>query len=217
MNVLNARVVSALGLAGIVVTFAVLLLHSEQRRSGTDLTPNGAFVGFVGAGQEACQEQELLPADTSAVRMTIGTRGLPGPPIHMTLSVPGGRTVTNGGLAAGWHQGVVTIPVKRVSEPTPGLRACLRNAGPQQIQLAGTTPDPGYHFELAGGTVEGRLRYDYLRPGRESWLELLPTLAYRSTIAKSDLVRHWAWAGAVVLMLLAAGFAVATIVREARQ
>jgi hypothetical protein len=216
MNPFNARVVSFLGLAGIVVMLAVLLGHSERRRSGTDLTPNGAFVGFVSAGQEACQEQEPLPADTSAVQVTIGTRGLPGPPIQVTLSVPGGQTITYGGLGAGWHQGVVTIPVKRVTHALEGLRACLRDAGPQPIALAGTTPDAGYHFEVAGATVEGRLRYDYLRSGRESWLELLPTLAYRSTIARSNLIRHWAWAGAIVLMLLVAGVAVATIIREAR-
>jgi hypothetical protein len=216
MNALNARSVSALGLAGIVVMLAVLLGHGERRRSGTDVTPNGAFVGLVGAGQEACQEQEPLPADTSAVRMTIGTRGLPGPAIHVTLSQPDGLVVTFGGLGPGWHQGAVTIPVKHISQPMEGLRACLRDAGPAQILLAGTTPDPGYHFEVSGSTFEGRLRYDYLRPGRESWFELLPTLAYRSTIAKSDLVRHWAWAGAIALMLLAAGFAVATVIREAR-
>jgi hypothetical protein len=216
MNALSARVVSLLGLAGIVVTLAVLLGHSERRRSGTDLTPNGAFVGFVGADQEACQEQEPLPADTSAVRMTIGTRGLPGPGIRVTLTEPGGRLASFGGLRPGWRQGVVTIPMKHTSMPLEGLRACVRDEGPAPIQLAGTTPDPGYHFEVAGSVLEGRLRFDYLRPGRESWLQLLPTLAYRSTVAKSDLVRHWAWAGAIVLMLLAAGFAVTTVIREAR-
>jgi hypothetical protein len=216
MNLLNARVVSVLGLAGIVVMLTALLLHSERRRSGTDLTPNGAFVGFVDAGQEACQNQEPLPADTSAVRMTIGTRGLPGPAIRVTLSAPSGTPISFGGLGPGWHQGVVTIPIKHVSKPVEGLRACVYNAGPQQVQLAGTTPDPGYHFEVGGSTIEGRLRYDYLRPGRESWLQLLPTLAYRSTIAKSGLVRHWAWVGAIVLMLLVAAAAVATVIREAR-
>jgi hypothetical protein len=71
-------------------------------------------------------------------------------------------------------------------------------------------------MNVAGGSIEARLRFDYLRPGRESWLELVPTLAYRSTIARSDLVRHWAWAGALLLMLLAAALALTTIVREER-
>jgi hypothetical protein len=217
MNGLNARAVSALGLAGIVVTFVVLLAHSAPRRSGTDLTPNGAFVAFLHAGQQACQGQELLPADTSAVRMTIGTYGRPGPPVRVAWSQQGGRPIALGELGSGWQQGVVTIPVRHVSQPSDGLRVCLTNGGPQVIALAGTKPDSGYSVDVAGGTIAGRLRFDYLRPGRESWFELLPTLVYRSTIGKAGLVRHWAWAGAVVLMLLAAALAIATITREARQ
>ena len=203
-----------MGLGAVVVVFAVLLLHRDQRRSGSDLTPNGAFVAALGPDQRTCQDQELLPADTAAVRITIGTYGRPGPALQVTVTGTHGETLTSGGLRAGWRQGVVQIPLAHVSTATEGARVCLRSAGPQGIALAGDLPDPGYHMEVADRTVEGRLRYDYMRPGHESWLELLPTLVYRSTLAKSDLVRHWAWAGALVLMLLAVALAVRTILRE---
>ena len=75
-------------------------------------------------------------------------------------------------------------------------------------------PDPGYRLRVASSTLEARLRYDYMRPGRESWFELLPTLVYRSTLGKSDLVRHWAWLAALLLMLAAISLAVATLLRE---
>jgi hypothetical protein len=203
-----------MGLGVIVVVLAVLLLHRGQRRSGSDLTPNGAFVAVLGPGQRACQGQELLPADTAAVRITIGTYGKPGPPLRLTVTGPSGETLTSGGLPAGWRQGVVQIPVAHVSSAMEGARVCLLSDGPQPIALGGALPDPGYRMVVAGRTVEGRLRYDYMRPGRESWLELLPTLAYRSTLAKSGLVRHWAWAAALLLMLFAAALGARTIARE---
>jgi hypothetical protein len=208
------RWVAGVGLTAVAVILALVLLHGDQRRSGSDLTPNGAFVAALRAGQHACQDGELLPADTAAVRLTIGTYGLPGPPVQITFTGPHGESLTQGGLAAGWRQGVVDIPVRHVSNASAGVRVCLRNSGPQSIALAGDLPDPGYRMEVGGSSVEGRLRYDYMRPGRESWLALLPTIVYRSTLGKADLVRHWAWAAALVLMLFAVALAVRTILRD---
>jgi hypothetical protein len=204
----------AVGLAAIAVILAVVLLQKDQRRSGSDLTPNGAFIAPLLAGQETCQEGELLPADTSAIRVTIGTYGKPGPPVHVTFTGPHGHLLSSGGLPAGWREGVVRIPIAHVSNATDGARVCLRNSGPGAITLAGALPDPGYRMQVASTTIEGRLRYDYLRPGSESWLELLPTIVHRSTLGKAGLVRHWAWAGALVLMLLAVGLAARTIILE---
>lgn len=210
---MKSRLVAAVGLAAIVVVFAAMLQQRDERRSGSDRTPNGAFVAALGANREACQEGELLPADTAAVQVTMGTYGRPGPPVGVVFTGPHG-VLTTGGLPAGWRQGVVRIPVAHVSTPTERVRVCLRNGGPGGIAIAGTLPDPGLHMIVAGQSIEGRLRFDYMRPGRESWLQLLPTLVYRSTLGKSDLVRHWAWAGALLLMLFAVGLAVRTIVRE---
>jgi hypothetical protein len=139
---------------------------------------------------------------------------MPGPSVRLTFSGPRGEVLTSGGLRAGWRQGVLRIPVRKVSSARHGVQVCLRNVGPQAIALAGTAPDAGYHLEVAGRSIEAGMRYDYMRPGRESWFQLLPTIVYRSTLAKSGLVRHWAWAAALVLMVLAAALAVRTIVRE---
>jgi hypothetical protein len=206
--------VAAVGLVAIAVVFALILLNRDQRRSGTDLTPNGAFVAALGTGQQACQDGELLPADTAAVQITIGTYGRPGPPLRVAFTDPRGRVLASGGLRAGWHQGVVRIPVARVSHASEGVRVCVRNAGPQTIALAGDLPDPGYLMTVAGKTTGGRLRYDYMRPGRESWLQLLPTLVHRSTLGRSDLVRGWGWAAVLTLMLVAVALAIRTILRE---
>jgi hypothetical protein len=68
---------------------------------------------------------------------------------------------------------------------------------------------------LVGGAVAaGRLRYDYYRRGRESWMQLLPTIVHRWTLAKAGLVRHWAWVAIPLLMLFAVGLAALTLIRE---
>ena len=53
-----------------------------------------------------------------------------------------------------------------------------------------------------------------MRPGSESWFSLLPTLAHRFSLAKSDVVRHWAWIAVLMLMALAVGLAARTVLRE---
>ncbi len=204
----------AMALVAIGVTLAAVLLQKDQRRSGTDLTPNGAHVAGLHAHQQTCQGEELLPADTSALRVTIGTYDKPGPPIELTVTGPHGEDLTSGRLGAGWRQGLVQIPVRHVSDATQGAQICLHDEGPGPITVAGAVPDPGFHMQVGNSTIEGRLRYDFMRPGRESWLSLLPTIVHRSTFAKAGLIRHWAWAAAALLMLLAIGLASLTVVRE---
>jgi hypothetical protein len=209
------RRVLACGLLAIAVAFAVLLTHSEPRRSGTDYTPNANFAAVLKPGQETCQDRELLPADTAAVRMTIGTYGQPGPRVSVSLTGPHGEALTAGTLAAGWRQGVVEIPVARVHRATAEASACLRDDGPSRVALAGDSGDQFHQMQVAGKTVDNaRLLYEYMRPGSETWLQLLPTASYRFSLGKSGLVRHWAWVGALVLMALAVALAMRTIVRE---
>jgi hypothetical protein len=216
----TARRVVIVGVLVIAGLFTVLLLQRGERRSGSDLTPNGAFVALLGGGQQACQGGELLPADTAALRMTIGTYRKPGPALTVSMTAPNGTVLASGGLPEGWREGVLRIPVSQTSTATEGVRVCLRNDDPRHrgrvIALAGDTPDPGYTTEVAGRTLANlRLRVDYMRPDRESWLQLLPTIAHRFSLAKSGLVRHWAWIGVLVLMLAAVGGALWTILSEA--
>lgn len=212
------RWVVAVGLGAIGLALVLLLFESAPRRSGSDLTPNGAFVAGLGSGQRSCQGSELVPADTSALQMTIGTFGRPGPPLSVAVYAPDGTQIASGGVPGGWHQGVVRIPVSHVGTAVADARICIRDDAPAAnrlvIALAGDMPDPGFTMEVAGRIVGGHLRYDFLRPGSESWWQLLPTIVYRSTLAKAGLVRHWAWLGAVLLMLAAVALAARTVLRE---
>jgi hypothetical protein len=204
----------AVGLLAIAVILVVVLSQKAQRRSGTDLTPDSKFVATLVAGEQSCQGAELLPADTAAVRTTITAFGHASPPLQLVFTASTGRVLSSGALAAGWRAGVVQIPIGYVAHASEGTTACLRNLGPAPIAIAGAYPDPQNHMTVGRTSVEGRLRYDYFRRGHESWWQLLPTIAYRWTLAKAGVVRHWAWAAVPVLMLFAIGLAALTLVRE---
>jgi hypothetical protein len=201
------RVVAVVGIGALAVVILAMLLHGGPRRSGTDRTPDGSFVLTLGAGQQTCQEGELLPADTAALRMTIGTYGTPGPPLKASVLGASGRVLTRGGLAAGWRQGIISIPVHHVSHAQAPVRVCLTDAaagGAGKIAIAGTRGEPGSTMSVDSAPEPGvRVRIDYMRPGRETWLQMLPTLAHRLSLGKSGLVRGWAWIAVPLLMLLA--------------
>jgi hypothetical protein len=206
-------VVVAAGLLAIIVAAAVTLLHSSPRRAGTNLTSDAGYGIALGAGQRLCEAGELLPGDTAGLKLDANTGGLPGPALEATINGPRGP-VSAGRLKAGWRSGRVVIEVSRVADTLSGATVCLRNAGTSQVAFGGSVPDSGFFVELAGKPLSGRLRIEYMRPGRESWLELLPALAHRFSLAKADLVRHWAAGAALVLMLVAVGLAALGLLKE---
>jgi hypothetical protein len=205
----------AVGLVAIAAILVVVLSQKAQRRSGTDLTPSDTVAATVPGGRRACQDEELLPADTAAVQATVTAFGQPLPALQIVFTAgPGGRVLSSGGLPAGRPPGLVRIPIRYVAHATQGVRACLRNLGPASIGVAGGYPDPPHQMLVGGAVAAGRLRYDYYRRGRESWMQLLATIVYRWTLAKAGIVRHWAWVAIPLLMLFAVGLAALTLIRE---
>jgi hypothetical protein len=205
-------VVLALGLLAIAIAGVTVLARSEPRRSGTNLISYAGLVIPLAPGQQLCEPGELLPGDTGALRLIADSGAYPGPRLRASIIAPQGP-VSSGELKPGWRSGTVLIPLARVARTLPSATVCLRNAGSRAVLFGGSAPASGFVIEDAGKPLSGRLRIEYMRPGSESWLQLLPTLAHRFSLAKSDLVRHWAWVAALVLMLLAVVLAVRTASR----
>ncbi len=208
------------GLAAIAVAAIAILLERAPRRSGTNLTVESGFVIPLDSGQRLCEGGELLPGDTGAVKLDVDTKGVPGPGLGVSILAANGVPVSTGALRPGWRVGTtrapgsVRIPVSRVADTLSNAIVCVRDLGPGRVAFGGSVPDSGFLIELAGKPLSGRLRIEYMRPGRESWLQLAPAIAHRFSLAKADLVRHWAVGAAVVLVLLAVALAARTVVRE---
>jgi hypothetical protein len=200
------------GIIAIASAAAVILLQRSPRRSGANLTSIRGFVIPVPGGQQLCEPGELVPADTGAIKLTATAGGLRAPALGVDIRGPGGPMAT-GRLGGGWRAGPISIPVSRVAT-TVGATVCVSNRGSQRVDFGGSTPDSVFVIQIAGRPFDGRLRIEYLRPGRESWLDLVPTLAHRFSLAKSDVLRHWAAIAAVVLVLLAIALALWAVLAE---
>lgn len=201
------RWVAAVGLCAILIALAVTLASGAQRRSGTNLTPDFEYILSLRPGQQACEERELLPADTAALRLPAKSSGSSTPPLAVTARRPDGQLITRGVLAAGWHNGEARVPVRLVTRAVPEARVCVSDreapGGSGQLMLGGDRNDPGLAIQTAGYTIyQQHLRYEYLRPGRESWYQFLPTIAYRFSLGKAGFLRHWEW-WAVLLLVIA--------------
>lgn len=191
----------ALGVAllALLVAGLIVVLQRAPRRAGTNMTPLSSVAIALPAGQELCEPAELVPADTAGLRVLVRSSGPTGP-LRARVLGPGG-VVARGTLAAGWRPEQVTVPISRVGTATSGI-VCLQNGGSSQLLFGGALPDPPYTYVVAGQEQSGRLRIDYMRPGRESWLGLLTPLTYRFSLGRSPLTRWWA-SGAVLVLMLA--------------
>jgi hypothetical protein len=207
------HIVVTLGLLAIALAGVAILAQRAPRRAGTNLTADVGNVVPLAPGRPLCQPAELVPGDTSALRLSASSAAPQGPRLTTTIYGAHGA-VSSGTLAAGWRAGIVSIPVARIKSTLQDALVCVADLGSRPIALGGSVPDGDFYVVVAGKPLSGRLRIEYLRPGRESWLALLPTLVHRFSLAKADAVRHWAAGAVIVLMLVAIVLAARTMLKE---
>jgi hypothetical protein len=170
----RVRVTLAICLALMVIAIGVGLMRTPPGRAGTNRTPLPTEVGATFAPDTVCQGEEVLPKGTTIVRISL--LSLLGPGIKLLAST-GGQTLTTGEKSPGWTGTVVGIPVKPVAQTHAHVTICFSLAKRQQLvnyRGVNTTHAPA----VSNGTqvLPGRIRIEYLRPGKESWLSLaLPT------------------------------------------
>ena len=183
-------------LAGLVV---VLLLGQAPRRAGSNYVPEYGPVTQLRGGAQHCQEEELVPGDSGALDLAVGTYGRPTPEITVTVTDPERGLVSRGRLPAGRHEGRVAIPIDRIDRTMPGQRLCIRTGAGGRTLLYGRG---------------GRVRLAWLRPGSESRLAMLPTIAHRFGLAKLNPFGPWLLAVVAGLMALAWFLALRLVLRE---
>ena len=197
---MRVKVVLGAGVALVAVVVAVLLLGEDQRRSGSNYTPEfGPVIELRGADLH-CQDGELVPGETGGLDLLVGTHGPPTPELRVRVTDAKGNLVSSGRLSAGRPQGRVVIPVETIERTTGDLEVCI-----------GTGPGGRTVLYGRGQTV----RLAWLRPRSESQLAQLSTVAHRFGLGKFNPFGEWLLV-LVVLMLAAAWFvALRLVVREA--
>jgi hypothetical protein len=193
------RVVLAAGVALVAGLLAFLLLGQGERRAGSNYVPEfGPAVTLSGAGHH-CEQDQVIPADTGALNLLIGTYGRPTPAIRVTARAADNRLVTSGTLPAGRHQGRLLVPVTPVRNTVNHATVCLQigSGGPTVLYGRGR-----------------RIRVAWMREGSESRLAMLPTIAHRFGLAKLN--PFGSWLLLLVALVLAVTWAIAlrTVLRE---
>jgi hypothetical protein len=186
----------------VLVTLLILALvlgPSSPQIASTDRVPNNIFVARLTDGQTLCQSGELIPRGASAIRMTIGTYGAIGPRT-VVLIRSSGRVIARGGLARGWRQGIVELPISLVRRSARGT-VCIGNRGHATLALAGLEGFGIYGFveRINGVEQAAEIRLDYMLAGSRSWYSMIGTLVHRMTLAKGSLFRLWEWLAALLL------------------
>lgn len=208
----NVTVALIVGLALLAVIGAVTLTRSPPRvvRVGV---PGGdahsALLTDEAIDFAACQPNEVLPADVSAIRLSLWA--FYGANVHVRV-YSGPQLLTEGSRGADWTSDSVTVPVRPVDHSTSGVELCfgvgpssqpilvLGSGAPRQeaasIALGSDSPTPAAaasEREL----LPGRMGVEYLAAGTGSWWSRILTVARHMGLGR-------AYSGTWIALLLAA-------------
>ena len=215
---MRVRVALAIALLLAVGALALDMSGRAVRIAGSDHTNPAAFVATLPSRGTLCQPSMTLPASAQSVEVLVGTYGRPVPSIAGEFLDATGRTVAAGRLAAGAREGYVRVPLSYPHGATVEGTLCLAlGRTTHTVVLGGEVFPPGAVSEHVDGSPQGgRIDVMYLRPGRESWWQLLPALDERMGLGKATFFGDWTLPA---LALALAGVwiaAVRLLVRELR-
>jgi hypothetical protein len=168
----RALICGVLAVLMLAAGLAVILSHEGTRRSGT----NGVFAQAtmsVPGGLTACQGREVVPADTSAVR--IG--GVTTVPPIVTLRQRG-RLLDSIPAVVDLRAETIEAPVRNVRHEIAGVQVCLTLRAPG-VLARGPTPPQTESVTIERRFAGSSLTIDYLRPARTSWWAFAATVAER--------------------------------------
>jgi hypothetical protein len=115
-------VVLAGGLALVAIAVGVVLSGSPLIVAQTNGTPANEPLLEARSAVGACQDEEVLPAHISAIRLTLVSAA--GPRVSVA-ALSGRQMLTSGVAGSGWTSGAVTIPVRPVPREVAGARICF--------------------------------------------------------------------------------------------
>jgi hypothetical protein len=186
-------------LALIAVAVAATLAHAPLVVARKGGAAEGILVGTTRPAS-ACQSEETLPRDTTALRLSL-TAAL-GPRVAVK-ALSGSRVLTRGTVSPGWSGASVEIPVKPVSRTLAPVEICfattLMNG---RVTMRGSRTGPALAARSKEGPLPGRMGVEYLRPGTVSWWSRATSVARRLGLGRAA---SGTW-NALLVMALAASF-----------
>lgn len=203
-----------LAAAAALALLVLEMSHAAPRIAGSNHISMPVFAADVPGGGTLCQPAASPPPDARRVQLLIGTFGRPLPPLRISF-MAGERVVAAGALGgAAQPEGEVEIPLRGAS--APGADSfCLHVGGSHGVVLGGEAGAGGTET-VDGHRQPGDIGLTYLRGGRETWWQLLPTLDVRFGLGKASAFGDWTLPAAVLVMALVWFSALRLLLRELR-
>ncbi len=165
-----------MALTGVAV--AVVMSQAPAVLARTNAVPIVSPIAEVSSAYEACQSGEVLPAGTSAIRLSL--EAMYGPSVRVRV-LRSGKTITSGRQSSGWSRQSVTVPVRPLPSTVAGVSVCFALAPRDELVYVKGSTAPG----AAGSQAGGQIRIEYLRPGDRSWWALAPAVVRRMSFGRA--------------------------------
>jgi hypothetical protein len=205
----RVRVVLAVALALVAGALVLDMSGSAPRTAGSDHVSPVGFVATLNGRGELCQPETALPSDAKRLRVLIGTFGAPVPALGVRFLGPANRVISSGAAAAGAAEGEVTVPISYPHGAAVLGTLCIHVGASRKTVLGGDEfPAGPLSDQVDGKPQPGRIAVSWVRPGSESWWQLLPTLSSRFGLGKASLFGGWTLLAAALALL---GVWVATV------
>ncbi len=207
----DVKVTLGAGIALLAAVGAVTLTHAPTRVVREN-TRARVLVGETIGDAEVCQANEVLPAEVSAIRVSVGA--YLGSRLRLT-AFSGPRLLTEGTIGPTWTGTSATVPVKPLSRAASHVRLCI-DIGPNSelIFFTGAAASAGESAEYGRGALLGaRVAVEYLAAGQGSWWSRILEVARHMGIGHA---LGGTWVVLLIAALVAAmgALAVGAVLRE---
>jgi hypothetical protein len=190
----------AAGLALLVAALCVVMLRSPLVVASKNwIPPREERIARTEGAATYCQDDEVLPAHTSAIRLSLSAST--GPSVRVSLAA-GGREVASGARGSGWTGRAVTVALRPLRRTLKGVTVCvfLRPRHEHVVMFGERTPRKIAATDR-GRALPGRMSIEYLRPGSRSWASLAISIARRMGLGRAA---AGTWNALLVVELLTA-------------
>jgi predicted membrane protein DUF2142 len=169
------------------------------------------LLGTTAGSAEICQENEVLPAGVSAIRLPL--QAFFGAKV-LVQAFSGSQVLTEGRRGADWTGKSVTVPVTPLNHPASHVKLCI-DLGPnsEPIYVGGVETPKREAATLKGRTLVGRVSVEDLASGRGSWWSRIPAVGRHMAIGRA-FSGTWVVALIVALVVAVGALAVGLTVRE---
>jgi hypothetical protein len=196
----SVKVALVAGLTLLLLAVGLTLLGSPASVARTNQPPGGSVepIAIVDHNATYCQAGEVLPRDTSAIRVWLEAAS--GPRVKLAV-YSGGHRLTGGEHGSDWIGGSVTVPVRPLARTVSDATVCVSFAVHDETVTVQGTSQPQ------------RMWIEYMRPGTRSWVSLAGEVAHHMGLGRG-LPGTWIVFLALALLVSVAGIASAVLVRE---